>query len=476
MRLSKTAEAVNLNLNIPQFQFYSMDKQFRAFVGGYRSGKTYLGCFRLCILALSYPGIKLGYFAPTYPMISDIFYSTIEDVADIFGIDVDIKTSTKEVTLLYYGDVHAVIKCRSMEHPSRIVGFDLNHALIDEIDTMKKQKADQAWKKIIARLSSSGFDEARLYDEELNIDLVIEALESNTVDFTTTPEGFGWIYDLFVKQLSKNAELQKYYGIVHASTRQNAKNLAKGYIDSLYATYPPNLVDAYVDGQFTNLTSGSVYTSYSRILNNTNRIAKEEDTLHIGMDFNVGKMSAIVHVEDTVNIRELIKSYDDKIDVLKYDKEETIKITSAVYEFMGLLDTPDMITAIKEKFPDHKIIVYPDASSRNRKTSDASKTDLSLLKKAFTVKNRTKNPFVKDRVISVNSLLCNSHQLRRYFVNEDECHETAGSLEQQVYDKHGAPDKSHDDDHPNDALGYYVNNKFPIIIGSLIKQVDIRGF
>ena len=58
-----------------------MDKQFRAFVGGYRSGKTYLGCVRLCVLALEYPGIKLGYFAPTYPQISDIFYSTIEEGA-----------------------------------------------------------------------------------------------------------------------------------------------------------------------------------------------------------------------------------------------------------------------------------------------------------------------------------------------------------------------------------------------------------
>ena len=415
-----------------------MEKQFRAFVGGYRSGKTFLGCVRLCILSLQYPGIKLGYFAPTYPQISDIFYSTIEDVAEMFGMVADIKVSTKEVTLSYCGDIHSVVKCRSMEHPSRIVGFDINHALIDEIDTMKKEKADQAWKKIIARLSSSGFDEARLEDEDLNVDLIIEALVENTVDFTTTPEGFGWIYDLFVKQLKSDDELRSYYGIVHASTKQNAKNLAKGYIESLYATYPSNLVDAYIDGKFVNLTSGAVYTSYDRKLNNSDREIQTSDHLHIGMDFNVGKMSAIVHVKDG-------------------------NTTTAVDEFMGLLDTPAMIDAIKNRYTNHRITIYPDSSGKNRKSSDASKTDISQLKEHFRVIAPSKNPFVKDRIASVQAMLCNAKGERRYFINESKCPETAESLEQQVYNKQGEPDKSHDNDHPNDALGYYIHNQYPII-------------
>ncbi len=442
---------VGVSLNVPQFEFYSMDKQFRAFVGGYRSGKTYLGCVRLCILALSYPGIKLGYFAPTYPQISDIFYATIEDVAGMFGMTADVKVSIKEVTLSYYGDVHAVVKCRSMEHPSRIVGFDINHALIDEIDTLKKEKADAAWKKIIARLSSSGFDEQRLYDEEVNADLVIEALEENTVDFTTTPEGFGWVYDLFVKQLKGDEDLQRYYGIVHASTKQNAKNLAKGYIESLYATYPPNLVDAYINGKFTNLVSGTIYTCYDRKLNNTNRTIKKDDHLHIGMDFNVGKMSAIVHVKD----------------------EGT---TSAVGELMGLLDTPAMIDAIQERYPDHRVTIYPDASGQNRKSANASETDISQLKAAFKVKNKSKNPFVKDRIASVQAMLCNANGDRRYFINENECPETCDSLEQQVYNKAGEPDKSHDNDHPNDALGYYIHNNYPIIRKGLTSSLEVTGF
>lgn len=419
-----------LNLNHPQAEFMNTSTPFSGFVGGYRSGKTFIGCVKLWKLAAAHPGIKLGYFAPTYPQVRDIFYDTIEEVGDEFSdhagmpCTVDINKSEHTVKLIIGGEVYATVKCRSMEHPHRIVGFDISHALIDEIDCMKKEKADAAWKKIVARMSS-----------------VRDDYPVNTVDFTTTPEGFNWMYDFFVKQLREKPELKRFYSLVKASTLKNRKNLPDDYIDKLYATYPSNLVDAYVNGEFVNLTSGGVYTCYDRKLNNTSRQVKDNDHLHVGMDFNVGKMSAIVHVEDNAN---------------------GTKITSAVDEFMGLLDTPAMIRAIENKYPEHRITIYPDASGQNRKSSNASETDISQLKKSFNVNARTKNPFVKDRVASVQGMLCNANEERRYFINEVLCPETAESLEQQIYNKQGEPDKSHDNDHPNDALGYYINNQFPI--------------
>ena len=95
--------ANKFSLNLPQAEFIAAKKKFNAFVGGYRSGKTFVGCVRLWMLAAMYPSIKLGYFAPTYPMISDIFYSTIAEVgemlSDEFGVEltVDINVSRKEV-------------------------------------------------------------------------------------------------------------------------------------------------------------------------------------------------------------------------------------------------------------------------------------------------------------------------------------------------------------------------------------------
>lgn len=202
---------------------------------------------------MQYPSIKLGYFAPTYPMIQDIFYSTIAEVGEALGdewgvsLTVDINVSRKEVRLFVNDAEYAMVKCRAMEHAHRIVGFDISHAQIDEIDTMKRNKADAAWKKIIARMSS-----------------VRDDYPINTVDFTTTPEGFNFVHDLFIVQAQDNSELGKHYSITKASTRENAKNLPDDYIQSLYDTYPSQLVDAYVDGEFVNLTSGTVYHNYSR--------------------------------------------------------------------------------------------------------------------------------------------------------------------------------------------------------------------
>ena len=427
-----------LKLNLPQNDFYHMKKPFRAFVAGYRGGKTFLGCVRLCALALEYPGIRLGYFAPTYPQVRDIFYTTITEVAEMLGMSVEIKTTNNEVSLFFHGDLHAVIKCRSMEKPERIVGFDINHALIDEIDCMARNKADAAWKKIVARLSSTGFDEARLYDEDLGHDLIIEALGTNTVDFTTTPEGFNWIYDFFVKQLREDPELEKYYGIINASSRQNAKNLPRDYIDKLEATYSKALVKAYIDGRFVNFASGSVYRQFDRELNHSDITEDGSEELHIGLDFNVGKMSAVVHV-----VR----------------NDEPI----AVDEIFGCLDTPDMIQQIQIKYPDRDICIYPDSSGNNRKSNDASTTDISSLEEAgFSIYCESVNPRVRDRINAMNAMICNAKGERRYKINTNKCPHYTDDLEQQVYNKHGEPDKSHDKDHMPDAGGYYIAFAFPI--------------
>jgi hypothetical protein len=85
-----------------------------------------------------------------------------------------------------------------MEHPHRIVGFNIAHALVDEIDCMAIKKADSAWKKIIARMST-----------------VWPTRAMNTIDVTTTPEGFNWVYRKFVKELVAKAQrpaLRNYKG------------------------------------------------------------------------------------------------------------------------------------------------------------------------------------------------------------------------------------------------------------------------
>ena len=263
--------------------------------------------------------------------------------------------------------------------------------------------------------------------------------EQNTIDVTTTPEGFNWVYRKFVKELAANPAQRPLYGIVHASTRDNAKNLPKDYIPSLRESYPANLVDAYIDGLFVNLTSGNVYPNFSRHLSHTSEIIRPGEALHIGMDFNINRMAAAVFV-----IR---------------DGEPLL-----LDELTNLFDTPAMIEALEKRYEGkHVITVYPDASGKNRKSVNGSESDHSLLKKAgFTVRVNPANPLVRDRVLAANAMFLNGDGLRRCKVNTDKCPVTTQVLEQQAYTEQGEPNKDGTED-PADALGYFIVHRYPIV-------------
>jgi hypothetical protein len=226
--------------------------------------------------------------------------------------------------------------------------------------------------------------------------------------------------------------------MVQASTYENEAYLPDDYIDTLLESYPSQLISAYLKGEFVNLTSGTVYSEFDRVLNHTNETIKPYDTLHVGMDFNVMNMSAILHV--------------------MRDGEPC-----AVKELTGVRDTPSMAKMLKDRYKEHSIVVYPDASGQNTSSKSASESDLTILKQTgLEVKAHSRNPAVKDRVNAMQAMFCNAQGVRRYKVNTYECPIYTESLEQQAYDKNGEPDKANGHDHCTDAGGYFIENKFPI--------------
>lgn len=403
-------------LSAPQNIYLNgLNTKFRAYVGGFGSGKTFVGCLDLLNFFAVHPGTRQGYFGPSYPAIRDIFFPTFEEAANMLGFSVVTREANKEVHVYRNGFYYGTVICRSMDRPETIIGFKISRALVDEIDTLRKEKANNAWNKIIARLR-----------------LKIDGVE-NGIGVTTTPEGFMFVYEKFKKEPTKS------YSMVQASTYENEAYLPDDYISSLRESYPNNLIDAYLMGEFVNLQGGTVYRMFDRHLNNSDIIDGGSETLHIGMDFNVGKMSAVVHVE-----RE-----GDPI---------------AVNEIFGLLDTEEMIAEISRLYPNRSIYVYPDSSGKNRKSVNASETDISKLEDAgYYLRYDSVNPFVRDRINAMNAMLCNGQGERRYKVNTNLCPRYTDDLEQQVYNKQGEPDKAHDQDHMPDAGGYYIAYSFPII-------------
>lgn len=410
----------NPRLNVPQGQFITMPHKFRAFVAGFGSGKSWAGCAANCMHMLNHPRIESGYFAPSFPHIRDIYYPTIDEVAADWGMTVRVKTSDHEVDFYGGGRYRGTTICRSMDRPETIVGFKIGHAHIDELDVMPTAKAQTAWRKIIARMRYK-----------------VAGLR-NGVDVTTTPEGFRFTYQRFVQEVQKTPSLRASYGILHASTHQNAKNLPDDYISTLMDDYPPQLIEAYLHGRFVNLTSGSVYPEFSRTANHTDETMQPGEPLHVGMDFNVQRMAAV-------------------ISVIRDGEPRTVA------ELTKIRDTPAMIAALKDRFYGHHITVYPDASGKARKTVNSTETDQKLLREAgFTVLVNHSNPAVRDRVAAVNAMILNANGQRRWRINTDLCPVTTQLLEQQAYDTNGDPTKDGTED-PIDAVGYFLAHRYPII-------------
>jgi hypothetical protein len=244
----------------------------------------------------------------------------------------------------------------------------------------------------------------------------------------------GLDYDTFTE---KQVSTEKVIKNLDAEVKETQTSLPKDYIKSLYDTYPSQLVNAYVDGEFVNLTSGTVYYAYNRNRCRSHEVIKENEPLFIGQDFNVGKMASTVYVQRPNGWH-------------------------AVAELCDLFDTPDVVRVITERWKDagHRIIIYPDASGKNRKSVGASSSDIALLQQAgFEVRAKDSNPAVKDRILST----VKAFESGKVWVNDALCPQTARSLEQQAYDKNGEPAKDGIIDHQNDATTYPIVYEMPVI-------------
>ena len=410
-----------MRVTIPQYKFLEMPHKYRALVTGFGGGKTFVGCIARCRHHLKFGRVNSGYFAPTYPHIRDIFYPTIEEVTSLIGITTKINQANREVHYFRAGRQIGTTICRSLDNPGKIIGFKIGDAMIDEFDTLPLDKALHAWRKIQARM-------------RYKVDGVV-----NRVDVTTTPEGFLATHKLFVEDVMAKPELARNYGLIQASTYDNAANLPEDYIPSLLESYPDELIQAYLHGQFVNLKSGTVYRAYNRVTHNSKEtINPSGDILFVGMDFNINHMAARILVKRSNGFH-------------------------CVAELKDVLDTPEIIKIIQDRWPrnkNYRVIIYPDASGANGSSRSASVSDIGLLIGAgFEVRARPSNPPVKDRVNAVNIAFSKG----KLWVNAKLCPTTASDLEKQAYDANGEPDKKAGFDHGNDALGYFIYYEMPVL-------------
>jgi hypothetical protein len=379
-------------------------------VAGFAAGKTEAAIMRSVFGLLSNPGFNRGFYEPTYDLIRMIAWPRFEAFLSDNNIPYKLhKSPINQISVEGYG----AIFFRSMDNPTRIVGYEHADADIDELDTLKRDDAAYVWRQVIARNRQK------------------KPTGQNTVGVTTTPEGFRFVYETWKKEAKAG------YEIIQAPTRSNP-HLPDGYIESLQDIYPVQLLSAYLEGNFVNLTSGTVYASYNRTAHDSTETIKPGEPLFIGCDFNVTKQAATVYVQRDGGM-----------------------VWHAVNELVNMYDTPEMVRIIQGRWQSqgHKIYIYPDASGGSRKSVNASISDIALLEQAgFVVRSKSTNPAVKDRVMSTNA----AFEAGRLRINASACPNVATCFEQQTY-KNGEPDKSSGNDHQNDASTYPIAYEMPIV-------------
>jgi hypothetical protein len=161
--------------------------------------------------------------------------------------------------------------------------------------------------------------------------------------------------------------------------------------------------------------------------------------LHIGIDFNVDPMSAVV----------LVKSGN-----LLWVIDELRVFGS---------NTDEIADEIKQRYPNHGIICYPDPAGAQRKTSAGGRTDHVILRNAgFRVQAPRSHTPIRDGVNAVNAKLMSTAGITSLYV-DPRCKYVIECLEKQTY-KEGTsiPDKDSGFDHMNDALRYCVDYLFPV--------------
>ena len=392
-------------LSKAQKEVFTSEARFRVLITGRRFGKTFLALNELAKFS-RYPRKKVWYIAPTFRMCKDIMLDPL----------VEKMTKHKWISKVNYSDLtitlknKSLIQLRSSDNFNSLRGVGLDFICIDEFSDVD----ERAWFEVLRPTLS---DKSR----------------EGSALFLGTPRGFGnWSYNLYTRQDNdKNWQSFQYTTLDGGQVSQSEIDQAKNDLDD--RTFRQEYMASF------EKYSGQIYYNFDREQNVIEQYAPTTNSIHIGIDFNIDPVSAVI-------------SEVKQDDLYVYDE---IVIYSS--------NTDELVEEINNRYSGKHIFVYPDPASKQRKTSAGGRTDLSILKNAgYNVRVRNAHPLIRDRINAVNTKLKNAKGVRTLFIANN-CKNVIKSIERQIY-KEGTslPDKENNYDHMNDALGYLVEFLYPI--------------
>lgn len=388
--------------------------KYCGFSGGYGSGKTYAAVCKGLLHGFRSQGFTHIFMEPTIPLLRDIAIPTWNEILEKYNIPYSFRGFPLPNYVLHLpgGDTHILL--RSIETFERIVGINAASLVADEIDTVKHEIAAKAMIKLQGRVRVGNCPQ---------------------ICTASTPEGYKFHYSFYVENKSDDKVLYK------GKSKDNPF-LDPGYVADLESKYPPALVKAYLEGEFVNLETATVFYQFSRERHNSQIFSPERgEQIFIGSDFNVKQCCSVYAV-----VRET--GNGQRVEIFAESKVN---------------DTYAMVEHIRSKFPYHlsagMVNCFPDASGAHESTS-STQTDHDILRAAgIKVIAPKRNPPIAETVAHVNMHLYEN----RVAVNSINCPEVARCFEQWGYDENFKPRKGGTPDHSHfgDGLRYLIFGVLP---------------
>jgi phage terminase large subunit len=387
---------MEVNLLTHQAAALKSEHKYTALISGIGAGKTWTGVHWVIKRSQSHPK-SLGFIgANTFGQLRN---STL---AAVFG------ELTRLSIPFSYNQSSGILEvmgkrwlCKSMDNFDVLRGIEVGEIWLDECAYMK----EEGFKVIMGRLRDNR--------------------GSLTMFLTSTPKGYNWCYH-YLHPEGDNKLKDSISIKAHSSAN---KFLPDGYLESLESQFDSKLLAQELSGDFINVSTGVIYYAFSREVNVGETKLDPRFPIWVGMDFNPHKMSAVIGQV----IGGVLYIIDEIFDTSPGSNTE--KVSRELIRRYG-----------------ERLTIVPDSTGK-KATSNASKSDIQILRDyGFTLK-LANNPFRVDRYAAVNSSLS-----KQKVVIGKHLRHLPKDLESVSYkegtDKPDVSDPNHG--HMSDAFGYLV--------------------
>jgi len=386
---------------------------------GLGGGKTYNLCMKMLKLSMQNRNIAGGLLAPTYRDFKRDILPTMDDI--LCDNKIKYKFHKTDHTFIFSWS-NKPIYVFSAEKP--IAGPNLGFCGINEFSLISFERINEMLRRVRVKNAS-------------NPQKILVG----------TPEDIhGWLEEFIENQEKRGSDKFK----IHYGTSRENTHIDDSYSEMLESMLDEQALQVFRDGKIGRIGSDYFYYSFDNKINIDNSIEYNPDAIiHVGLDFNVGKMSASF-------------SHKHGDEQLFFDE---------VF-LRGDSNTHTMCKYLVERFPLDKMIITCDAAGRNRQSAASQDltSDVKVIKEyGLNVRHFSRNPRLRKRQLVVNGMLSKGkirlHSRCKYTIND-----LKKTRQKDGFTKNEGKDKLLS--HFSDGLDYVIMKEHDFDTG--IKIIEMR--